>query len=150
MRDILEYLDVCVALQRMSSRLAARNRQDDDLAVMAAAQSAGKKAVELGDLGAASRLNEDFHEAIAAAARNRRLSELITLTNIHLDWMIRDVARLRGIGAWDEHDELLAAIVAGDADRAGDLAEAHVQASRDAYIADLTGSNAHGLRPQGR
>lgn len=90
-----------------------------------------ERATDLGDLAAAIHLNRGFHQAIdaladsavSAAAAHRLWERILVSTERSL------AAPGRGDIVNREHRELLDAIVAGDAERAGDLAARHVRAT---------------------
>lgn len=69
--DVQAYCDALVLLQRVVTRLAARNRDEADLAQIAQAQAAFADAVASQDPFRLIVTNCDFHLAIARAGRNK-------------------------------------------------------------------------------
>lgn len=137
------YVEALDVAQRMNTRLAALQRTDDDLAAIADRQRAFEAAAATGDHLAMSGANRDFHMAIAAAGRNpwlagfygRLLDQGRRILHLHFDYIerTRDGYLLTG-----EHDLMLEAIRARDADRADALAHAHTRQFRDRFVDALS------------
>lgn len=129
-----DVIEVRVALERLSARLAAPRMTSDDLATMQAALRTMREAttrVEFNDGDSA------FHIAIAEASGNRLAADTTTA--------IRESVRaalLRGFGGLpddrfeevklrliDEHEQICAALARGEPEEAAALLEAHVRCS---------------------
>jgi DNA-binding GntR family transcriptional regulator len=93
----------------------------------------GLAALEGGDVAAAVAANNEFHSAVAAVAGNAVLAELSDIVARRVRWHYRQVAPMRGHESWSEHADLVAAIEAGDEDRAASLARMHTERTRTAY-----------------
>jgi DNA-binding GntR family transcriptional regulator len=95
------------------------------------------RAVEKGDLGAVYRLNNRFHNTLFAASGNPRLVEAIAhyawLAHAIRSYRIADPRLLRQ--ARDEHGAMIEALRRGDRDTLVRLAVAHIQPSKEAYLA---------------
>ncbi len=137
-----KYVDALDIAQRVNTRLAAELRSEADLAAIAAAQQDFVAAVASKDHLAMSATNKAFHMAIARAGRNaylagfyeRLLDEGRRILHLHFDY----IERTRdGHLLTDEHEEMIAAIRARDADRADQLAHAHTRQFRDQFLAYL-------------
>lgn len=123
-----------VALYEMRSVL------ERTAASMAAKHANPAEIVALRDLNAAiaasapeqaAALNQDFHRGIYLATRNRFLLDAARALNNALMLLgpttLDDPARIAVVS--DQHSAILDAIEAGDAEAAGDAAEAHLQTS---------------------
>ncbi|WP_306258576.1 GntR family transcriptional regulator [Pararhizobium sp. IMCC21322] len=122
-------LNALSLMHRVTTRLAAQYRTDDDLEDIRAKQAIFAQAVETRDVLAMIATNRDFHAAIAAAARNTYFE---TLFNRVLDEG-RRIMRLYYSSFDDclpeqylkEHDLMIEAIAAGDVETADQVASAH-------------------------
>lgn len=136
------YVDALDIAQRVNTRLAAELRSEADLTAITAAQRDFIKAVEAKDHLAMSATNKAFHMAIARAGKNaymasfyeKLLDEGRRILHLHFDY----IERTRdGRLLTDEHEEMIDAIRARDADRADRLAHAHTRQFRDQFLAYL-------------
>lgn len=143
-----EYLDALDLLQRVVTRLAALNRTEKELAAMTAAankfEDFAKTAIETGDSIEMIEKNYDFHMAIAAASGNsyftesysRLLQEGRRMLFYHFQFQTAeqpiDLDTLAS-----PHRDMLAAIRAGDADRAEHEAHLHSQQFRGRFMSFL-------------
>jgi DNA-binding GntR family transcriptional regulator len=134
-----KYVEALDVAQRMNARLAAELRTESDLKAIARRQRAFRAAIRSGDHLAMSEANRDFHMAIAEAGRNpyltgfygRLLDQGRRMLHMHFEYLERTPG---GYLLTDEHDEMIAAIEAKDADRADALAHAHTRQFRDSFI----------------
>lgn len=118
------YISALDLIQRVVTRLAATQHNDEDLARIRAADAAYLDAVSTGDFQAMSEMNKAFHMAIAVAGKNpyfisyyeKLLGEGQRLLHLHFDYIISAASTTR-LGR--DHDEMIDAI----ADRNADLAE---------------------------
>lgn len=123
------YFDALVLMYRVTTRLAAEQHQGGDLDAIRTHQARFTQAVERGDALAMIATNAAFHSAIAEAGRNpyfealfrRLLDEGCRILRIYYR-SYQDRLPQRFV---DEHEELIEAIAARDADRADRLAKAH-------------------------
>lgn len=124
-----QFFDALTLMYRVTTRLAAVNHRADDIERIAALQARFTKAVAARDALAMISANRDFHIEIAKAGRNRYYTELFTqlldegrrilrlyYSSFH-DMLPREYV--------DEHEAMIAAIVARDIERADGLASAH-------------------------
>lgn len=119
-------------------RLAAQNARPDQVDALKAAQAAFRAALDAGSTAERTLANNRFHEITGEMAGNvyllpsfRRL--LIDHARISMTfYRPRDAAGDAGLAAASaQHDAIIAAIEAGDAEAAAALAEAHWALSRD-------------------
>jgi len=131
--EVDELLDVRALLEAETARLAAGAARPARLAGLSQICDEGQAAAREGDFAHAVAANDAFHGEIAAIAGNSVLAELAGIAGRRVQWYYRMVAPARGRDSWAEHRELIAAIEAGDAERAQHLARAHVERTRTAY-----------------
>ncbi|GAA1997502.1 GntR family transcriptional regulator [Brevibacterium samyangense] len=94
----------------------------------------GDALIASGEVEGLAELNSDFHDAIAELSGSVSLAGLLRQIAGKIRWLYALNLVNRGIGAWGEHRDIIAAIDAGQADRAASLVEAHVGKSRDSYF----------------
>ena len=70
-----QYVDALDLLQRATTRLAAKNRDSNDIEKIYQAQAGYARCVESGDVQGMILGNRDFHAAIARAGKNRYLEQ---------------------------------------------------------------------------
>jgi DNA-binding GntR family transcriptional regulator len=139
--EVDQLLDVRELLEGATARLAARAATPEAVTSLRATWQDGIAAVESGDVAATVAANNDFHAAVAAIAGNVVLAELSEIVGRRVRWYYRQVAPARGHESWSEHAELVAAIEAGDEDRAAALARVHTERTRNAYHRPATGGD---------
>jgi DNA-binding GntR family transcriptional regulator len=132
-KEVDQLIDVRELLEGATARLAARAATPEAVASLRAMWQEGMAAVESGDVAAAVAANNAFHAAVAAVAGNTVLEELSEIVGRRVRWHYRQVAPARGHQSWSEHAELVAAIEAGDEDRAAAVARVHTDRTRTAY-----------------
>ncbi|WP_238348802.1 MULTISPECIES: GntR family transcriptional regulator [Pseudomonas] len=124
------YISALDLIQRAVTRLAATQHRAEDLDAIRNADAAYLEAVTSGDFQAMSELNKAFHMAIAQAGRNpyfinyyeRLLSEGQRLLHLHFDHVVSSATAHR-LGR--DHDEMIEAIAARDANAAEAAAHEH-------------------------
>jgi DNA-binding GntR family transcriptional regulator len=123
--------DAMVLMYRVTARLAAQQHRPEDLRVVRARQAEFAAAVEAQDALAMISTNAAFHAAIAEAGRNRYFLALFRRVLDESRRLLRLYYRSyedRLPQAFvDEHEELIAAIAARDAEAADRLAKVHAE-----------------------
>jgi DNA-binding GntR family transcriptional regulator len=125
---------VRLALEPLGARLAA-SVGDPDTALITRAWAILDRVRESGsdgDLDALSTLHTELHSLIFELTRNSYLIALAIPMVKRGQWLLRQSAPLQNPAAWSEHDGLIAAIAAGDADLAEAAARHHVLSVRNA------------------
>ena len=97
----------------------------------------GTTAVESSDRFAVAELNWEFHRVIAACTHNAALERTLDDLDKQLRWHFAATNSARGRESWLEHADIVAAVLAGDAARAGQLTFEHSRRSEEAYIREL-------------
>jgi DNA-binding GntR family transcriptional regulator len=132
--DVVDLYDTRAVLEGAAMRLLA-----DDGAVPAAALEAhrGILSAARGD-GAFAAQDIAFHRALVAGQRSIRLARMHAQLMGEVELGIGQVQAhglMSAAAVAAQHESVLAAIIAGDADRAERLARDHVETARDALLA---------------
>jgi DNA-binding GntR family transcriptional regulator len=119
-----------VALEPGAARLAAERRDPEAIAAMRSAVERQRVAVADGSESFAA--NRSFHLALAAASGNphlTRFAEMLWVPRIGMPIYQAQAVDPHGASGWaDEHEQIVEAIDAGDADAAERLTRDHVAA----------------------
>ncbi|MEI3855319.1 MULTISPECIES: GntR family transcriptional regulator [unclassified Ensifer] len=134
-----KYVEALDIAQRMNTRLAAQLRTDADLKAIAKRQKEFETAVKGANHLQMSEANKQFHMAIAKAGKNaylasfyeRLLNQGQRMLHLHFEYLERTH---EGYLLTDEHNQMLDAIRAGNADLADELAHAHTRQFQDNFI----------------
>lgn len=125
------FFDAMVLMYRVTTRLAAKHRRGDDLATIRARQAEFVAAVEAQDALAMIATNAAFHNAIAEAGRNPYFNELFSRVLDEgrrlLRLYYRSYADRLPRAFVEEHEAIVAAVAAGDAEAADRLARDHAE-----------------------
>jgi DNA-binding GntR family transcriptional regulator len=127
--EIVELYEMRLVLERTAAEMAAKHANPAEVDLLKDINQQIDGAGQ--DTPRAAALNQDFHRSIYLATRNRFLlasaralnNALILLGPTTLD----DEARIKTVSS--QHEQIIAAISAGDRQAAGDAAEAHLQTS---------------------
>lgn len=146
---VYEMFEVMGELEGLAAALAARRLSDDDRATLAAAHERCRASAATGDADAYYYDNEDFHLAIYAASRSGFLIEQCEVLHRRLRPFRRLQLRVRNRlnASFDEHDGVLAAIFAGDAETARARLRNHVVVQGDRFADLLSAYEQRRARP---
>ncbi|MDA3628231.1 GntR family transcriptional regulator [Saccharopolyspora oryzae] len=123
-----ELFEVREALEVYAARLAAERAEPGDVEVMAELAQRSRAALESGDIDQMSNANEAFHEKLVDLSGNDLLASMLEPLHGRLAWLFR--MNLEPERVCREHEAIQAAISAGDADRAAEVAKQHVLSSQ--------------------
>ncbi|MGC1496378.1 MAG: GntR family transcriptional regulator [Sulfitobacter sp.] len=127
--EVVELYEMRVVLERTAAEMAAKHASPAEIDALEDLNAQIHGVPD--DAQAASALNQDFHRCIYLATRNRFLLESARALNNALMLLgpttLADEARIKTVCA--QHSEIIEAIREGDAERAGDAAEVHLQTS---------------------
>jgi DNA-binding GntR family transcriptional regulator len=134
--EVLEVYAVREVLDGLSARLAALGTLPTELDRLVWLNDRLRAAADHGDANGMIQLNIEFHEAIGQSSRNSLLQEF--MRRIH-EWVRRfeDTTMSfpgRGLEAVAEHETLIDAIRAHDAEAAERIARAHMNRARQIRI----------------
>ena len=126
---LVEMIEKMAEIEAACGRLAARRMTADDEAAIKAAHQAVVEAANRGDSEAYDLGDRAFHEAIFRASRNGFLAEQAFALNKRLSPYRRNQLRARHrVGTCvAEHEAIVAALIAGDAESAASRLRDHVR-----------------------
>ncbi|MBL8288894.1 MAG: GntR family transcriptional regulator [Rubrivivax sp.] len=140
--QVQELVEVRATLEALNARLAARRRDPAQHARLAQMLAAGSKVSSRSDLMQVHRENTEFHEAIAQAASNSVLRELVRMLRERTAVIFAPHAPRRAAQTWAEHGAILRAVLDGDAELAALLAQRHVYSAAQALPPGLRAASA--------
>nr|WP_249780788.1 GntR family transcriptional regulator [Bradyrhizobium sp. dw_78] len=130
--EIMQVAEVRMINEMECARLAAARASKSEIGVMRDILAKADKARNTRDIEALMMLDRDFHSMLAQSAKNIVLSDLLrTLHERSLRvWFIslNDAEHLKKVHR--EHEVIVEALVAGDADRAADAMRTHILSYR--------------------
>jgi DNA-binding GntR family transcriptional regulator len=137
--EVMEVYAVRIALEGLAGREAANEAQPSDIAQLRWVNQRLAEAIQQGAISSVPSLTNEFHQALASAAHNSMLRRFIMQAQ---DWT-RTVGTStvalpgRRDAAVHEHEQLIEAIAAHDADVAERLAREHIATGREFQLATL-------------
>ncbi len=127
-RQTQELFDVREALEALAAGLAAEHGSRDAVVRTEELTGRARKALEEGDLTAMAEANSAFHDQLVALSGHELLASMLDPLRGRLAYLFR--LNLEPERVCGEHEELQAAISAGDPERAAEVARRHVRSSR--------------------
>jgi DNA-binding GntR family transcriptional regulator len=113
-------------LEAFAASLAAHRRTPEQLAEIRDAFESGREATKANDVVRAAIAHREFHLAIERASGNGYLGPAVAPLRAQTELVFSVLVDRRGLLGWTEHEEILAAIEAGDAAAAGEAAHRHM------------------------
>jgi DNA-binding GntR family transcriptional regulator len=133
-KDIHDIFHLRADLESQATRLAVPRLTDAQIADLDDMQREMRDVARRGDIERLNRLNADWHLLIYGAAENRVLLEVVQHLwkkfMFEINWIQPDGAER----SLEQHERLLAAIHARDADAAAAAIRAHIQRAESAAI----------------
>lgn len=127
-RQAEELFDVREALEGLAAGLAAERGSPEAIARAGALVADARRSLRAGDLDAMAEANSAFHDELVALADHELLASMLEPLHGRLAYLFRLNREPERVCT--EHEQLHAAIAAGDAARASELARQHVMSSR--------------------
>jgi len=127
-QQLLQMFEAMAELEALCARLAARRMSPEEREGLRRAHRRCSRIARDGDPEAYYAANRDFHEAVYAGARNKYLEDMTRTLRNRLSGYRRFQLHRPGRVAQslDEHEAVVAAIAAGDGERAAEAMRAHV------------------------
>ena len=124
--QLAELYVVRAELEGLAARLAARHAAPEEIRVLR--EMVEEDRALLLDPSALSRANRRFHKQVHLASHNRYLVQQLDLVHRSMALLASTslAAEGRGADALDEHSAIVAAIEAGDGDKADDALKTHI------------------------
>lgn len=132
--EIDEVFEARITVEAGCAGLAALHASAEDVARLRELAESGRKALQNQDLPQVVKSNSALHLAIAHIAGNRPLESFVESLDKRFQWYFTSIVRWRGTASWDEHDEIIGAIEAGDSDAARASMGRHAERSRNNYL----------------
>lgn len=126
--------EVRATLEGLNARLAASRRDEATIQELKEILLRGQEAVEAEDMTELKELNFLFHELLATMANNSVLAELLRSYRDRTALLFAPSSMQRVEQNWDEHAQILNAVIAGNAELANLLATQHVHNAATAYL----------------
>ena len=127
-----EMVEVRATLEGLNAKLAAQRRDPALIAELEKVLQEGIKAVNDGNSGQFQELNSRFHEVLGTIASNSVLQDIMRSLRERTALLFAPANAQRGQQNWEEHSQVLQAVIAGDADLAALLATRHVYSAAKA------------------
>lgn len=136
-QEARETIEVRALLEGHNARLAARRQDKQVIKRIEAVLNKGTTAVAAGRFDQLFQLNQQFHDELAAAGQNRVLGELLQKLRDRTARLFAPRSPSRQSRTWNEHAEILRAIIDGDERLAATLAAEHVMRAGADFLAGL-------------
>jgi DNA-binding GntR family transcriptional regulator len=138
--EVRDLFEVRVALERTVARLAATRATPEQRAQLEALRGTPSSIFTADDADLRFEGPRDVHALLAAAAGNPALAGHVALVNQELQLLRAQSGKIavRAEHAATEHDELLAAVLSGDGDRAAAAMEEHLRESLGHALGAMT------------
>ncbi|AOY95844.1 GntR family transcriptional regulator [Cupriavidus sp. USMAA2-4] len=127
-----EMVEVRATLEGLNAKLAAQRRDPALLAELEQVLRDGAEAAAQGRGDQLLALNSRFHEVLGTIAANSVLQEMMRSLRERTAALFAPANLVRARQNWDEHAQILQAVIAGDADLAALLAARHVYSAAKA------------------
>ena len=128
-----DMVEVRATLEGLNAKLAAQRRDEKTVERLQAFLREGTQAVSSGQLDKFQALNSQFHEMLATVAGNAVLTDLMRSLRDRTALVFAPSNMHRARQNWDEHAQILNAVIAGNGDLAALLASQHVHNAAKAY-----------------
>lgn len=133
--DVRDLFDVRESLEVLAARLAAERADPSGLGRLSDQLERARAATKRRDRPAIAAANAGFHQIIVDLSANPLLESMLRPLEARTQWLFH-LTKDRDPGQQcQEHEQILAAIAAGDPDRAAEFAFHHVHSGRDASLA---------------
>jgi DNA-binding GntR family transcriptional regulator len=134
LRDVHDLFDVRESLETLAARLAAEriNLPDTNDIVDALKDNLqrAKRAVQVGDDSVIAATSAEFHRLVVELSGNALLRMMMRPIDGRVQWLFRLTSARDPKVACRAHEQLLRAILRGEADRAGEVAFEHIASGR--------------------
>jgi DNA-binding GntR family transcriptional regulator len=137
MEEVRQVFEVRHCLEERAAQLAARHATEAQKRQLRKIIEKGRRAVDRQNAKQITELNSNFHRVIAESGRNQILARLVADLSRQVRWHFSAVATIGGADSWNEYEQILDAIEAGDAERAGRLAVQHSRRTQEAFFLQL-------------
>lgn len=127
-----EMVEVRATLEGLNAKLAAQRRDPALIAQIEQVMREGSMAAAGGQSERFVELNSRFHELLGTIADNSVLQDIMRSLRERTGLLFAPANRMRAKQNWEEHAQILQAVIDGDADLASLLATRHVYSAAKA------------------
>lgn len=127
-----EMVEVRATLEGLNAKLAAQRRDPALVAELNEVLRQGTEAAASGRSDRFVELNSHFHEVLGNIAANSVLQDMVRTLRERTGLLFAPANVVRARQNWEEHAQILQAVIAGDADLAALLATRHVYSAAKA------------------
>lgn len=124
--QIQELVEVRATLEALNAKLAAKRLNPEMTSRLKRILAEGARTAKTDDVIKLQEDNKNFHEALASVAANSVLRDLVRSLRERTAPIFAPHSRKRARQNWEEHEAIVRAVIAGDAELAGLLAARHV------------------------
>ncbi|MDB5797153.1 MAG: GntR-family transcription regulator [Paucimonas sp.] len=122
-RDLVE---VRATLEGLNAKLAAQRLTEKSAGALKEVMEKGMQAAKGNDAALLADLNNRFHELLATAAGNEVLTDMMRSLRSRTAMLFSASHTTRSLQNWEEHAQVLQAVISGNAELAALLAAQHV------------------------
>ena len=140
----LEVMEIRRTLEVLAARRAAERRGGVVAEELKELTARAAEAVEQQQHAEMPALIDQFHALVAVASDSEALVELLDQLRSRVGWMFEVDLEERSHTQWAEHEEILDAILAGDADGAAARMDEHVATDESLYRTKAAATSARG------
>ena len=119
-------VEVRATLEGLNAKLAAQRVTEKSLAELRQVMAEGMEAAKGNDGALLAELNTRFHELLATAASNDVLTDMMRSLRARTAMLFTSAHTSRARQNWDEHAQVLQAVISGNGELAALLAAQHV------------------------
>lgn len=135
--EVRELIVLRAEIEGICARFAVQHCDTGTREILKKLQADCKSAKRANDLDTLRELNLRFHDIVADAGNNRYLTEILAGLRKRTAWLFTRVFDSRVLSTWKDHEKILAAILAGDEDKAARLASQHVLTIGDELLSSM-------------
>ena len=137
--QIRDLFGIRILLERHAARLAAERISDAEIAELETLMERDRVALRRGDVKELAGINQEFHDVILVAGRNRMLVELLKRLRTRLTGLMAFAVGTREQRRQfvDEHAAMTRLLRAGDAQGVDALVQHHLEVARDLLLVGM-------------
>ena len=147
-KDIVDVFELRWALEALAAELAAERATEEEIEQMERHLLELAKVVEEQDVKKIVEIDTKFHETIYTASRNKRLGQILSLLGELIQrYRTLTLSKSERIKVtMEEHRAIVEALAARDPQRAGRLAQEHIESAENSLMDVLALEQAKGKR----